>query len=85
MVVPGNGQELLGMPDFKLLKKQTISCNTIGGERQDKDSNCSTNRHCTHDARSKQYSANTGLESRCKRTNNKMFAIQTLAAIQIIK
>ena len=37
-----NGQALLGMPDIGLLNILTISCNTIGTEKEDKDANCST-------------------------------------------
>ena len=31
------------MPDIELLNTLTVSCNTIGTEREDKDRNCSTN------------------------------------------
>ena len=48
-VIPETGQVLLGMPDIKLLNIFTMSCNTIGTEKEDKDANCSTNRHSTLD------------------------------------
>ena len=37
LVVPGKGK---GMPDIESLNILTISCNTIGTEREDKDVNC---------------------------------------------
>ena len=40
---PGNRQTLLGMPDTELLNILTISCNTIGTEKEGKDANCITN------------------------------------------
>ena len=30
LVVPGNGQEFLGMPDIEVLNILTLCCNTIG-------------------------------------------------------
>ena len=48
------------MPDFKLLSILTISCNTIGTEGEDRDVNCSKNRHHTHDVGSEQCCAYTG-------------------------
>ena len=71
-VAPGNRQTLLGMTDIKLLNILTIICNIISTEREDKDVNCSTSRHSTHDAGSEQYCANTGLERNCKRTNSNL-------------
>ena len=44
-----NGQALLGIPDVILLNILTISCNTMGTEREDKGTDCSTNRCCTYD------------------------------------
>ena len=41
-VVSENGQALLSMPDIKLLNTVTISCYTIGTDREDKNTNCST-------------------------------------------
>ena len=43
-VVPGNGQALLGMPDIELLNILTISYHTVGTEKEDKDTNCITDR-----------------------------------------
>ena len=61
-VVPENRKALLGMPDIKLLNIITVSCNTIGTEREDKDMNC---RHCIHNAGGEQHCANTGPERSC--------------------
>ena len=73
---------LLGIPDIELLNILTISCNTIGTERGDKDMNCSTNKH-THDAGSEQCYVNTGPERSCKRTNSNVYCYKTQAKIQI--
>ena len=40
-VVPGNRQALSCMPDIELLNILTVSCNTIGTEREDNHANCS--------------------------------------------
>ena len=58
------------MLDIKLLNILTISCNTIGTEREDRDTNC---RHSTHDAGSGQCCANTGPEMSCTRTNSNTY------------
>ena len=61
------------MPDIKLLNILTISCKTIGTEKEDKDVNCRTNRPSAHDAGCEQYFANTGLERSCTRTNSNAY------------
>ena len=71
-VVPGNRQALLGPADIELLNILTISCNTIGTQRKDKDVNCSTNRHSIHGAESGQCCANTVPERSCMRKNSNM-------------
>ena len=38
-VVPGNGQALLDTTDIEILNILTISCNTVGTEKADKDAN----------------------------------------------
>ena len=42
-VVPGNGHELLGMPDINTLNIIHINCNTIDTWHNDRANNCSTN------------------------------------------
>ena len=74
LVVPGNGQTLLSVPDIKLQNILTISYNTISIAREDKDTNCSTNRHHTHDAGNEQCCANTGPEKSCTRTNSNAYS-----------
>ena len=49
IVVPDNGQVLLGMPNIEILNILTINCNTLGTEEADKDVTCSTNTPDTHD------------------------------------
>ena len=43
LVVAGNKQALLGMPDIEIINILTINCNTIGTEETDKETEYSTN------------------------------------------
>ena len=73
LVVPGNGQALLGIPDTKLLNILNISCSTISTEEEDRDANCSKNRHTIHDVGNEQHCANTVPKRRFSRSNSNMY------------
>ena len=71
------------MPDIELPNILTISCSTIGTEKEDKDINFTTNRPNTYNTGSEYCCAYTGPERSCRKKTATQTAVQTQAIIQI--
>ena len=59
IVVPGNGQALLGMPDIEILNILTINCLTRGTQKTDGATKCNTNTANSQGWRCEQHYTNT--------------------------
>ena len=68
-VVPGDGDALLGMLDFKLLNILKINCNTIGTKKE-KGINYNQNTNNAINTGSEQFCTNTGPEKDCDKDND---------------
>ena len=60
LVVPGDGEALLGMPYIELLNILNINCNTVGAEKAEKGMNCYAKKDSTIGVGSEQCYAYTG-------------------------
>ena len=76
-------QVLLGMPDIELVNILTASCNLISTEKEDKDTNCCTNKPYAHNTGSEQCCTNAEPERSCIKMNSNPNCYEKKPVIQI--